>query len=72
MIATNVLISVLVLTAVCAGFDNIGHNDWMTLFFMWIIPNGVWLIFPAYMQYVFGQEILQALLLAADGGKKFR
>jgi len=63
---------VLMLMVLCVGFDNIGHNDWATLFFMWIIPNGVWLIFPAYMQYVFGQEILQGLLLAADGGKKSR
>ncbi|KAK5122255.1 hypothetical protein LTR85_004165 [Meristemomyces frigidus] len=54
------------------GFDNIGHNDPLTLFFMWIIPNGAWLVFPAYMMYVFGQEILQGLELATNGGRKYR
>ncbi|KAH9819380.1 hypothetical protein Tdes44962_MAKER05218, partial [Teratosphaeria destructans] len=47
------------------GFANIGHNDASTLFFLWIIPNGLWLVFPAYMIYVFGQEILQGLEMAA-------
>ena len=48
-------------------FDNIGHNDWVTLVTMWIIPNGAWLIGPSYMMYVFGQEILQGLEIAAEG-----
>jgi len=54
------------------GFDNIGHNDVMSLIFLWIIPNGAWLVFPVYMMYVFGQEILQGLETAAGGGKKNR
>ena len=49
------------------GFDNIGHNDGTTLFFLWIIPNGAWLVLPAYMIWVFGREILQGLELAAEG-----
>ncbi|KAK4539092.1 hypothetical protein LTR36_001930, partial [Oleoguttula mirabilis] len=57
------------LTEAFSGFDNIGHNDPLTLFFMWIIPNGAWLVFPAYMMYVFGQEILQGLELAAAGAR---
>ncbi|TKA71666.1 hypothetical protein B0A55_05288 [Friedmanniomyces simplex] len=55
-----------------SGFDNIGHNDIMSLIFLWIIPNGAWLIFPVYMMYVFGQEILQGLESAAGGGRKIR
>ncbi|KAK5716270.1 hypothetical protein LTS12_027777, partial [Elasticomyces elasticus] len=31
-----------------SGFENIGHNDLVTLIFLWIIPNGLWIIFPAY------------------------
>jgi hypothetical protein len=31
------------------------------LIFLWIIPNGAWLVFPLYMLYVFGQEILEGL-----------
>ncbi|KXT13662.1 hypothetical protein AC579_4995 [Pseudocercospora musae] len=54
------------------GFHNIGHNDLSSLIFLWIIPNGAWLIFPAYMMYVFGSEILQGLEVAANSAKKTR
>ena len=39
-------------------FDNIGHNDWRSLIVLWIVPNGAWLILPAYMIYVLGREIV--------------
>ncbi|KAK3110677.1 hypothetical protein LTR53_014793 [Teratosphaeriaceae sp. CCFEE 6253] len=55
-----------------SGFDNIGHNDTMRLVFLWIIPNGAWLVLPLYMMFVFGREILQGLEAAAGGGKKTR
>ncbi|KAK4895888.1 hypothetical protein LTR27_006059 [Elasticomyces elasticus] len=55
-----------------SGFANIGHNDPLSLLFLWIIPNGAWLVFPLYMMYVFGQEILQGLEFAASGGRKIR
>ncbi|KAK5129115.1 hypothetical protein LTR08_003903 [Meristemomyces frigidus] len=77
------------LTEAFSGFDNIGHNDPYTLFFMWIIPkwvasynvirssadqssSGAWLVFPAFMIYIFAQEILQGLEVAANGGRKSR
>ncbi|KAL1973726.1 hypothetical protein VTN31DRAFT_5286 [Thermomyces dupontii] len=44
-----------------AHFDNVGHNPLLRLIFLWIVPNGLWLVFPTYMIYVFGQEILNAL-----------
>ncbi|GME54129.1 hypothetical protein GTA08_BOTSDO03529 [Neofusicoccum parvum] len=50
-----------------SGFENIGHNDLMSLVFLWIIPNGLWLIFPTYMIYVFGGEIVQGLEVASSG-----
>ncbi|TKA75922.1 hypothetical protein B0A49_04629 [Cryomyces minteri] len=55
-----------------SGFENIGHNDPFTLFFMWIIPNGAWLVLPSYMMYVFVQEILQGLEAAVGEPKKRR
>ncbi|KAL1989360.1 hypothetical protein VTN96DRAFT_122 [Rasamsonia emersonii] len=48
-----------------SGFDNIGHNPIGTLILYWIIPNGAWLVFPAYMMYVLGEEIVFALESAA-------
>ncbi|KAF1827631.1 uncharacterized protein K489DRAFT_375751 [Dissoconium aciculare CBS 342.82] len=53
-----------------SGFDSIGHNDWTSLIFLWIIPNGAWLVFPLYMLYVFGQEILEGLETAVIPAKK--
>ncbi|KAL1995585.1 hypothetical protein VTN49DRAFT_1772 [Thermomyces lanuginosus] len=44
-----------------AHFDNVGHNPLFRLIFLWVVPNGLWLVFPGYMMYVFGQEILSAL-----------
>ncbi|PSK60258.1 hypothetical protein B9Z65_1156 [Elsinoe australis] len=55
-----------------SGFDNIGHNDWFSLVFLWIIPNGPWIVLPMYLTYVFGVEILQGLEHAAGDSKKFQ
>ncbi|KAM7189248.1 hypothetical protein V8F20_010252 [Naviculisporaceae sp. PSN 640] len=44
-----------------SGFDNIGHNTLGNLIFLWIIPNGLWLIFPSYIIYEFGTEIVRGL-----------
>jgi hypothetical protein len=42
----------------------------VTLITMWIIPNGAWIVLPAYMIYVLGMEIWAAL--DATGAKKSR
>ncbi|OIW33180.1 hypothetical protein CONLIGDRAFT_163688 [Coniochaeta ligniaria NRRL 30616] len=44
-----------------SGFDNIGHNSLSSLVWLWIIPNGLWLVFPCYMIYALGGEIVDAL-----------
>ncbi len=36
---------------------------------LWIIPNGLWLLFPTYMIYVLGKEIL-AHMEGADHDKE--
>ncbi|KAK3681781.1 hypothetical protein B0T22DRAFT_301476 [Podospora appendiculata] len=48
-----------------SGFDNIGHNSPLDLLFLWIIPNGAWLVFPSYMIYSLGSEIVDGLAGAA-------
>lgn len=50
-----------------SGFDNIGHNSVSDLIFLWIIPNGAWLVLPGYILYVTGVEIIQGLTIAAGG-----
>ncbi|KAI4165260.1 MAG: hypothetical protein LQ342_001128 [Letrouitia transgressa] len=46
-------------------FRNIGHNDAMTIIFLWIIPNGPWVLLPGYMMFVFGADIVQGLAIAS-------
>ncbi|KAA8568820.1 hypothetical protein EYC84_007803 [Monilinia fructicola] len=50
-----------------SGFANIGHNSIRDLIFLWIIPNGAWIVVPSYIIYVTGSEILQGLAIAAGG-----
>ncbi|PGH30176.1 hypothetical protein GX50_07076 [[Emmonsia] crescens] len=49
------------LNEACSGFDNVGHNSFWTLIFLWIIPNGLWIVVPSYASYYFGKEILNAI-----------
>ncbi|KIX06191.1 uncharacterized protein Z518_04165 [Rhinocladiella mackenziei CBS 650.93] len=41
-----------------SNFVNIGHNTVANLIWLWVIPNGLWLVFPIYMIYVLGREIV--------------
>ncbi|KAK7746124.1 hypothetical protein SLS62_009503 [Diatrype stigma] len=50
-----------------SGFDNIGHNSWQDLVLLWIIPNGAWLVFPTYLIYVLGGEMIDGLTAASAG-----
>ncbi|GAB0135312.1 hypothetical protein EsDP_00003655 [Epichloe bromicola] len=44
-----------------SGFANIGHNDFLTLLFLWIIPNGAWLVGSTYMIVSMGTELVDNL-----------
>ncbi|KAF2400178.1 hypothetical protein EJ06DRAFT_510154 [Trichodelitschia bisporula] len=52
------------------AYSNIGHNEPWTLFWLWIVPNGLWLLFPAYMIYILGGEIVDGLETAAGRPRK--
>ncbi|KAK6503798.1 hypothetical protein TWF481_008804 [Arthrobotrys musiformis] len=49
------------LIEILGGYKNIGHNDFTTIFWFWIMTNGPWLVLPAYGIYKFGGEIVDAL-----------
>ncbi|KAL8673602.1 MAG: hypothetical protein Q9168_002000 [Polycauliona sp. 1 TL-2023] len=54
-----------------SDYRYVGHNSFSRLVFLWIIPNGAWVVVPAYMIYVFGTDILQGLSIAGgDHGSK--
>ncbi|KAK4234462.1 hypothetical protein C8A03DRAFT_18636 [Achaetomium macrosporum] len=49
-----------------SDFDNIGHNMLLDLVFLWIIPNGAWLVFPSMLMiYDMGAEIVDGLSRAS-------
>ncbi|KAF4456390.1 hypothetical protein F53441_1460 [Fusarium austroafricanum] len=48
-----------------SGFDNIGHNSPSDLIILWVIPNGAWIVFSAYMTWMFGKDIIDGLTLAS-------
>ncbi|KAK1633502.1 hypothetical protein BDP81DRAFT_67046 [Colletotrichum phormii] len=52
-----------------SGFDNIGHNPPLDLLFLWIIPNGAWLLGSGYMIFSMGSEIVDGLALASKTTK---
>ncbi|KAM6527187.1 hypothetical protein FSOLCH5_003259 [Fusarium solani] len=53
-----------------SGFDNISHNTPLDIFYLWMLPNGFWLILPAYMIWVFGNNILDGLAMASGQSVK--
>ncbi|KAK4041344.1 hypothetical protein C8A01DRAFT_45494 [Parachaetomium inaequale] len=57
----------------CSGFDNIGQNDFWTLFVLWIIPNGAWIVAPSiFMIFGMGSEIITGLSQASAPAKKLQ
>jgi len=49
------------------SYENIGHNAMRELIFLWIIPNGAWLVGPTYLIYELSQEIVEGLTMASSG-----
>jgi hypothetical protein len=47
-----------------ASFENIGHNTAGRVVLLWIVPNGLWIVFSLYMTYVLAKEITSALNVA--------
>ncbi|POR32781.1 Uncharacterized protein TPAR_07030 [Tolypocladium paradoxum] len=53
-----------------SGFDNIGHNPFVDIIYLWIIPNGAWLVGSTYMIWSLGGDILDGLEAASTHAKK--
>lgn len=52
------------------GQCSTGHNDLATLFWLWIVPNGLWILFPSACLYYFGGTLANTLRRAEKGNKK--
>ncbi|KZT25890.1 hypothetical protein NEOLEDRAFT_1064358 [Neolentinus lepideus HHB14362 ss-1] len=53
----------------CAGCS-VGHNNLIDLIVYWVIPNGLWLVFPSLIVYQLGKDISGALRASAVPAKK--
>ncbi|KAL9545599.1 hypothetical protein MBANPS3_007067 [Mucor bainieri] len=40
-----------------SGYQHIGHNSLKDLIFLWIIPNGLWIVVPAAIVYTLGKDL---------------
>ncbi|KAF8153995.1 hypothetical protein B0H34DRAFT_719956 [Crassisporium funariophilum] len=47
------------------GFCAVGHNSAKDLFFLWIIPNGLWIVVPIFIVWQFGKDLADSLNFAA-------
>ncbi|SOV04563.1 related to Adiponectin receptor 1 [Ustilago sp. UG-2017a] len=68
LIAVTMTLSKTILYALndyCCGWCKTGHNDWNTLVFLYILPNGLWILFPAIIALIFIHELSTTLKVAA-------
>ncbi|TKY87139.1 hypothetical protein EX895_003816 [Sporisorium graminicola] len=54
-----------VLNDFCCGWCKTGHNDWYTLIVYWILPNGLWILFPTIIAFILIRELSASLKVAA-------
>ena len=48
-------------TELCNGSHLIAHLEWPHFVFLFLIPNGVWLVVPGLLLIVYGSKILHIL-----------
>ncbi|CUS12786.1 unnamed protein product [Tuber aestivum] len=61
-----------VLNEVCAGGRHVAHNDFKSLFLFYILPNGLWVAFPAWCTCWFSREITKRIEAGGSGKVKKR
>ncbi|ESK84331.1 hypothetical protein Moror_10214 [Moniliophthora roreri MCA 2997] len=44
----------------------VGHNTVKTLILFWIIPNGLWIVFPSLIVYTLGRDLIGVLEWAGE------
>ncbi|KAI9494567.1 hypothetical protein BDB00DRAFT_818574 [Zychaea mexicana] len=53
-----------------SGMRHTGHNAAFDYIFLWIIPNGAWIVFPSIIAYVLGGDLISRLDSADSNNKK--
>ena len=54
------------------NFCAVGHNDFSSLLFLWIIPNGLWIVVPTLIVRQLGKDIIEQLDFAATQKAKLK
>ena len=47
------------LTEAMHGWSSLAHNEFLPLFFIWILPNGLWVLVPFTIAFWTGRKLLQ-------------
>ncbi|KAN0082808.1 hypothetical protein V8E55_008603 [Tylopilus felleus] len=53
----------------CGGCS-VGHNPWDTFLLYFVIPNGLWLVFPSLIVWRLGGDIMGSLSIASQSARK--
>ena len=61
MTFAKTLLYLLMSSVLCHGQEHIMNNDWMSLIFLFLVPSGIWVVFPFLSVMALGQKILHHL-----------
>lgn len=51
----------LVSSKLCGGHHFLSHNDWRTVIFLFIVPNGIWIVLPLLCMIATGQIMIDLM-----------
>jgi hypothetical protein len=52
------------------GYCSIGHNSLWDVVFLWILPNGMWIVVPTFIVLQLGKDLAESLNFAARESRK--
>jgi len=52
------------------GYCAVGHNSFWDLIILWVVPNGLWLVVPAFVVFQLGRDLVDSLNFAANASSQ--
>ncbi|KAJ7370259.1 hypothetical protein OS493_033605 [Desmophyllum pertusum] len=62
----------LISSGLCGGHNYVSLSDWKKLIFLYIIPNGVWIVLPFLCMVATGRKMLQCMENDETTAKKLK
>lgn len=53
-------------TWLCNGAHLVTHLDWTQLVFLFLIPNGIWILFPMWFMLSYGSQLCHSVMSYKD------